>query len=492
MAEKCLKCNSCNQTISITDEDFPEDLYELMFKYQIKQLSWVCKACYNKSVACCNFCTSLSDNMEKMELDMSQMKDTVKLLFKQVESLTNVSVPSNKENLSSRIQLDSPVTYSTKHSSIESSSSQKSKAASELLQKILKNEIKIDDEEKTNGKKVVNSFLETLRQYLKKNEETYCIFNRFNFTGSSYQDLKISKATEYDINVVLVVSSKFFILEPEFFESTHAYAKIRWEPKDTDISLSIPMQKVNVIKFLKNTSEDYYIVPRKITSWFQSHIDNFLRGNHAFENIIKSVTTRQSGPARTMDVDTIFGYTISIDLAPVFIFPNSYFNDKMEHHFTDIKNPFFYMVPKVYRGDALSERETSIAWRLDFTNTEEHVLHNKLCAKPIIKLLKLLRDKENWRDLASYYIKTVMLWKVNANPSNEYWNNTYIFERLLEVMKLLHNYLQEQHLPFFFYKPHNLIYKMNQLQCQNWSYRLEHIISEIDSDYNNLNTFFCS
>lgn len=48
------------------------------------------------------------------------------------------------------------------------------------------------------------------------------------------------------------------------------------------------------------------------------------------------------------------------------------------------------MVPKPCQGDIdMLISDAKVSWRLDFPDTEKILLHNKECAKNIIKILKV-------------------------------------------------------------------------------------------------------
>lgn len=74
---------------------------------------------------------------------------------------------------------------------------------------LILNAIKIPHDELTKNKLLVNEILRILLNNMKENEEFKVMVNRRYPTGSAYNDLKITSATEYDINLVLKVSKCF-------------------------------------------------------------------------------------------------------------------------------------------------------------------------------------------------------------------------------------------------------------------------------------------
>lgn len=84
----------------------------------------------------------------------------------------------------------------------------KDRSARKYAHSIL-NAIKIPHDELSKSKKLVNKVLHILLNNMKENEEFKVMMNRDYPTGSAYNDLKITSATEYDINLVLKVSKGY-------------------------------------------------------------------------------------------------------------------------------------------------------------------------------------------------------------------------------------------------------------------------------------------
>ena len=99
------------------------------------------------------------------------------------------------------------------------------------------------------------------------------------------------------------------------------------------------------------------------------------------------------------------GKQIDVDLVPVFSFKPQFLKFYAEiwnninnpqwlnGHTSDFKtgvkkalNENFLIVPKPHQSN-------SNAWRLDFHDVEIQIIKSKGCAKPVIKLLKLMRDR---------------------------------------------------------------------------------------------------
>ncbi|GIY97224.1 mab-21 domain-containing protein [Caerostris extrusa] len=188
------------------------------------------------------------------------------------------------------------------------------------------------------------------------------MYERDYKTGSSYTDLRISEASEYDIDIVLKTPSEIR-LEVEFFEATRAFSKIKWS-KVSDLSEN----KMEVLKFLQKNSVDGYVDPVKMTSWLQGLIDVYLKTEPIIPGV-KLFKNTQSGPARTIELVTNEDYTIHIDLVPVFMFSNSVLVETPIKSILDTypakkKKSFWFLVPKQCRGEEkLLASDCKLSWR---------------------------------------------------------------------------------------------------------------------------------
>lgn len=80
----------------------------------------------------------------------------------------------------------------------------KERSARKYTQSIL-DAIKIPQKSKSKNTDLITKVLDILLNNMKENEEFKRMVNRLYHTGSAYNDLKITSATEYDINLILKV-----------------------------------------------------------------------------------------------------------------------------------------------------------------------------------------------------------------------------------------------------------------------------------------------
>ncbi|GBM50125.1 hypothetical protein AVEN_185509-1 [Araneus ventricosus] len=196
----------------------------------------------------------------------------------------------------------------------EEASPKKKKEAHALIHHISNTKIKIDDKESTKSSNIVDAFLKCITPFLKKKDVVFNnLYSRDYRTGSSYNDLRISAASEYDVDIVFKAPPEIN-LEVEFFKEIMAYGKVKWQKVG-----DIPDSKIDILKFFEKNSLDGYLQPLKISAWFQGLIDLFMLSSPEISGI-KQLKNRQSGPARTIEIVTDEDYILHIDLVPVFVF----------------------------------------------------------------------------------------------------------------------------------------------------------------------------
>ncbi|XP_042908278.2 cyclic GMP-AMP synthase-like receptor, partial [Parasteatoda tepidariorum] len=240
-------------------------------------------------------------------------------------------------------------------------------------------------------------------------------------------------------------------------------------------------------KLAKTFFDDGYLIPQKVRQWLQSVVDKALR-TYIPPRSCTQVRTRQAGPARTIILYKRDGTIIDIDLVPVIectlFLPRSSLDGRVESEVGNNLDAF--LVPKPYssfgRQRPINEREASRLWRSHFPEPEDDIIHDLGCVKPVIKLLKLLRDKEDWKCLASYYLKTVVMWMVLEIDNEDYWREDKMDKRFLDALQKLDRAVEQKRITYLFNKKYNLLEKLNDAQAFNIHCRLVYFIRKINEN----------
>lgn len=351
--------------------------------------------------------------------------------------------------------------------------------------------VKIDPNIEKQNKRILNEFLDRMLPAMKLNDPDFAkIYQKLYYTGSYYENLRISDPNEFDINLILKLPFK-----PQ--EKEFEYVTVRSFMK---YKLNTRPENNNVLRehkdLITKLFEGEYLSPEKIRRWIQGVVDR------ARESItppagVKKIIPSSSGPAKTMILETIYGYEIDIDLVPVIQFsfpewPKGARKDMLNTFQIKNEDRFWFLVPKEFPASETNVNpiDARRLWRIHFPEIEKKIIHNRGSVKPLIKLLKALRDKEGWQILASYYLKTVVLWLVEKNPSPDYWKENNNYDRLIEALEYLKECVSRKFIKYYFYPDFNLIQKIGQSQAENICHRLDRILRDIKANAKNIEKYF--
>lgn len=85
------------------------------------------------------------------------------------------------------------------------------------------------------------------------------------------------------------------------------------------------------------------------------------------------------------------------------------------------------------------------------------------------------------KDIASYYIKTLFLWKIQETKEKKYWQNkvSILFRIMVEE---LYKALQKKNIPYFWHKDNNLIESLRPTNIKLYADKLKGVLDSIDSN----------
>lgn len=94
--------------------------------------------------------------------------------------------------------------------------------------------------------------------------------------------------------------------------------------------------------------------------------------------------------------------------------------------------------------------------------------------------IKKLRDSLGMKAIASYYIKTLFLWKVESNDK-KYWQKK-ISVHFREMVEELYNAVNDGKIPYFWNENNNLIQGVRPSLLQLYAKKLKEVLDSIDSN----------
>lgn len=89
------------------------------------------------------------------------------------------------------------------------------------------------------------------------------------------------------------------------------------------------------------------------------------------------------------------------------------------------------MVPKAHEDD-------STLWRINFPEVEKKLMKDRGCMKPTIRLMKALREKQQW-PLSSYSMKSLVVHHMLQKQERAHWDNKNQWTVFIHVLMRLHD-----------------------------------------------------
>lgn len=290
------------------------------------------------------------------------------------------------------------------------------------------------------------------------------LYERIIFNGSYYNNLKISKADEYDLDLILVL--------PVALETV-----LMLTPEAGYVDVKIDISKIKKLAYyrdiltpLEKLCENGIFSSLKIHSWFEGLVQkslNIINASKYFPQY--KLDMYKSGPAVTLTVHTPFS-NYDMDLVPCLkldksLYPKGYKKQNCNH---------------IY---AVSKPNKDKEWRLSFIEQELSILRDNGHVKPAIRLLKFLRDQRDHKLIKSYFIVTVAMWDLETTNFNGK-SLSFAFMTLLES---LYKHICERKIPFYWNPNLNLLNKCHRDYLFNLENQLLNILKKLRSSNSNPN-----
>ncbi|KAI5643760.1 mab-21 protein domain-containing protein [Phthorimaea operculella] len=314
------------------------------------------------------------------------------------------------------------------------------------------------------------------------------------YAGSVYDGIKVSKLDEYDMDIVIRLPINYddIIIEPE----QAGFVKLKIESAFDNLDKQKDWEKCHVVTRDWRDSEKYFL-QNKFRFWMHSIVQKAL--NDLNRHVTVNGTTyvvklgKQSGPAHTLFIQNAKGnepFKLDVDLVPVIRFMHPRW---IEGYRTVEGNQVqeWLVVPKPNK--ALEETAQNRCWRLSYQEFEREMMKDCQQLKKTIRLVKKLRDSLKMNDIASYYIKTLFLWKIdetqdkdktkeeNEQTKKKYWQKglSVLFREMVET---LYNAIKEKRIKYFWHEENNLIENLKPTVQALYVKDLKKVLDAIDSN----------
>lgn len=367
---------------------------------------------------------------------------------------------------------------------------QLSKAEEEQLNKDLKPYldraqafIKLNDA-KANVK-TLNSILDRLCGTLRTTDELFNkLYNRFIYSGSYYENLRIKSADEFDINIVLKLSAKEF---PPFMleASPESGAFIGYCVDKSKLSTFAGTNGWTkaLADLFSNCGEKCWLNMTLVRRWFQ-HLLAKLPDFTTIDGVMR-VEFSESGPAKTLYIYTTSG-RIDVDLVPVFEVPykrwpqllqtDSSILELIKKKHSKVDDATWCLVPKEHQP-----RNCPLYWRVHFPYVERDLMGDNGCLKPIVRLLKLLRDSQGLCYISSYALKTLVILRT-VEVSDDYWDKKRLGIAFYETLERLRQALLKDGIPYLYSPKVDLLQSCNNTTRTNCAGRITRMLKKVKSN----------
>ncbi|KAG0439596.1 hypothetical protein HPB47_016588 [Ixodes persulcatus] len=338
--------------------------------------------------------------------------------------------------------------------------------------------LKLNKEVTATNVAILKTLLDDICNQMKQKDPLFdLLFNRLEYTGSYYDGLRTKKADEFDINLVLNLPFK----KDEFTVSDGCPGYVCYNVSQAAEHRLLRKGDMKWVPLLlKWIDAEKRLVPDRVKRWLQSVFDRFLRTYIVPSGSCSSVDKiqpSQHGPAKTFYIILKNGLQIDVDLVPVieFCYPSwpegIQKKDWMANMFSKDRN--WFLIPK-------PPTPNSHLWRLHFPNIEKKLIKDYGCVKPIIRLLKAMRDSYKW-NLSSYSLKTFVMSQLVENYDAQYWhpdNQGMLFVRVLD--RLGHILVQPgPAIPYLFHPEVDLAETVTRVTRDNIGGRIKRIVRKL-------------
>ncbi|XP_038210902.1 uncharacterized protein LOC119831567 [Zerene cesonia] len=339
-------------------------------------------------------------------------------------------------------------------------------------------------------KKAQEVFKSVFEQVKQKMGEQCNYFNKYAtqvlYAGSVYDGIKVSKLDEFDMDIVIRLPINYDDGEDGIIIENDQPGFVKLKICKAFDNLDKQKEWDTCHKVTREwRDENKYFLQNKFRQWMHSIVQKALQtmnGEVTVNNVKYLMTYRASGPAYTLNVKNSEGeeeFKLDVDLVPVIRFmlprwPKGY----RQINGSQIKE--WLVVPKPNKAIE-DEKVKNRCWRLSFQDYEREMMKDLKQLKLTIRLVKKLRDACGMKAIASYYIKTLFLWKIQKVNDKTYWQSriSVIFRDMIEDFYIA---LTNKSIPYFWNKNNNLIEGLKPTLQKLYADQLKDVLNGIDAN----------
>lgn len=306
------------------------------------------------------------------------------------------------------------------------------------------------------------------------------------YGGSVYDGIKVSKLDEFDMDIVIRLPISYedgengITIENE----QPGFVKLKITKAFDNLVTQSNWELCHKVTHTWRDN-DSYLRQDMFRNWIHSIVQKAMNDLHnkvTVNGVTYSLSYKKSGPAYTLKIASLPDnkdepFKLDVDLVPVIRFthprwPQGY----RQPNVTTAKD--WLVVPKPNKAIKDGQLQNR-CWRLSFQDFEKELMKGCQNLKTTIRLVKKMRDVLEMKAIASYYIKTLFLWKISQNDK-KYWE-TKVSALFKTMVGELHKAIQDKNIPYFWNEDNNLIESLNDHLQRDYTQKLQNVLDGIDS-----------
>lgn len=364
--------------------------------------------------------------------------------------------------------------------------STKKKSLDLYLAEVYKQFISIKDDDFQKSQEV---FLSVFAQVKQKMGEQCNYFKKYSsqvlYAGSVYDGIKISKLDEFDMDIVIRLPINYGDGENGIIIENEQPGFVKMKILNAFDNLDKQKEWESCHKVTREWRDsDKYFLQNRFRRWMHGIVQRALNSMDGKVTVnggpVYLLTYKEQGPAYTLNIRNSSDdeeFNLDVDLVPVikFMYPRV---PKGYRVIDGVQAKNWLIVPKpnkMMNDSTLKNR----CWRLSFQDQEREIIKGCLSMKMIIRLVKKLRDALEMKAIASYYIKTLFLWKVEkVNNDKTFWQGkvSVLFRIMVEEF---HTAIQKKNIPYYWNKDYNLIEGLKDSLQKLYAEKLKDVLASI-------------
>lgn len=329
------------------------------------------------------------------------------------------------------------------------------------LTEVYKKFIAIKDDDYKKSQDIFKKVFDQVKQKMGENCNYFSKYSKEVLYGGSVSDgIKVSKLDEFDMDIVIRLPINYEQGDDGICLETDIPGYVRMKITNAFDHLDKQPDWEKCHKVTREWRDnDKYFLQNKFRAWMHGIVQravNDMKGEVRVNGDLYLLSYKSSGPAFTLNVKNgpdVAPFTLDVDLVPVIRFsvprwPEGY------RQIEGSQCRDWLVVPKPNKG--LEDTQQNRCWRLSFQDFERDMMKGCQQLKSTIRLLKKLRDALGLKYIASYYIKTLFLWKITQENDRKYWQNkiSFLFQTMLEE---LHSAIEKKEIKYYWNEELNLI-----------------------------------